>query len=85
MLAGEALPGLENCSGAKLQSQTRDLGWHIDDLLASGGAGPDEERQLAISCKAMYKSRLQDCPAILSALRGDSGQLPDPCERTGTA
>jgi hypothetical protein len=52
MLTGEALPGMQNNSGTRLQTQTSALGWLIDDLLFISGIGPDDHRQLAISCKS---------------------------------
>src|SRR5439155_7141035 len=45
-------PGMENSSGTRLQTQTSALDWLIDDLLVISGLEPDEERQLAISCKS---------------------------------
>ena len=52
MLLGEAVPGMENSSGTRLQTQTSALGWLIDDLLVISGMEPSELRQLAISCKS---------------------------------
>ena len=52
MLTGEALPGMQNSSGMRLQTQTSALDWFIDDLLVVSGMEPSEQRQLAISCKS---------------------------------
>jgi hypothetical protein len=52
MLAGESLPGLEDSVGSKLRTQTRALGWAIDDLLAISNPNVETQRQLAVSCKS---------------------------------
>jgi hypothetical protein len=52
MLRGEAIPGI-NVLGDKLQTQTKALGWEIDDLLVSGGPSRgDETARLSVSCKS---------------------------------
>jgi hypothetical protein len=51
MLTGEAMPGMDGCFGLRLQSQTRALGWLIDDLLATCKQ-ESEESHLALSCKS---------------------------------
>ncbi|MEN6331991.1 MAG: hypothetical protein ABFD57_08390 [Smithella sp.] len=51
MLTGEAMPGMDNRLGKRLQSQTSALGWLIDDLLVTCGL-EYKNSHLALSCKS---------------------------------
>jgi hypothetical protein len=52
MLMGEALPGSSNAIGSRLQTQTKALGWAIDDLLVTSERTAETRHQLAVSCKS---------------------------------
>jgi hypothetical protein len=52
MLMGEALPGTEDAIGSRLQTQTKELGWFIDDLLATSRPDAETQRRVAVSCKS---------------------------------
>jgi hypothetical protein len=52
MLMGESLPGSNDSIASRLQTQTKALGWTIDDLLAASDPGTGSQHQLAISCKS---------------------------------
>jgi hypothetical protein len=52
MLMGEALPGTDDAIGSRLQTQTKQLGWFIDDLLATSHPGAETQRRVAVSCKS---------------------------------
>ena len=52
MLMGEALPGTEDAIGSRLQTQTKELGWCIDDLLATSHPNAETRRRVAVSCKS---------------------------------
>jgi hypothetical protein len=52
MLMGEALPSTEDAIGSRLQTQTKELGWSIDDLLATSYPGAETQRRVAVSCKS---------------------------------
>jgi hypothetical protein len=52
MLMGEALPGTEDAIGSRLQTQTKELGWSIDDLLATSHPNAKAQRRVAVSCKS---------------------------------
>src|SRR6266566_587507 len=51
-LMGEALPGTEDAIGTRLQTQTKELGWSIDDLLATSKPDAETQRRVAVSCKS---------------------------------
>ena len=52
MLMGEALPSTEDAIGSRLQTQIKELGWSIDDLLATSYPGAETQRRVAVSCKS---------------------------------
>jgi len=52
MLTGQALLGADDAIGSRLQTQTAQLGWSLDDLLVSSDPDTDRERRVAISCKS---------------------------------
>jgi hypothetical protein len=52
MMMGEALPGFIDSIGSRLQSQTKELGWFIDDLLATSQRDAEPQRRVAVSCKS---------------------------------
>jgi hypothetical protein len=52
MLMGEALPGTEDAIGSRLQTQTKELGWSIDDLLATSHPDAETQCHVAVSCKS---------------------------------
>jgi hypothetical protein len=52
IMMGEALPGFEEAIGTRLQSQTKELGWHVDDLLATSQQSGEPQRRVAVSCKS---------------------------------
>jgi hypothetical protein len=52
MLMGEALPGAEDAVGSRLQTQTKELGWSIDDLLATSHPDTETRCRVAVSCKS---------------------------------
>jgi hypothetical protein len=52
MLMGEALPGTEDAIGSRLQTQTKELGWSIDDLLATSHPDAETQFRVAVSCKS---------------------------------
>jgi hypothetical protein len=55
MLMGEALPGSTDSIASRLQTQTKALGWTVDDLLATSDPGASSQYQLAISCKSSHQ------------------------------
>lgn len=52
MLMGETLPGTEDAIGSRLQTQTKELGWSIDDLLATSHPDAETQHRVAVSCKS---------------------------------
>ena len=72
MLRGEPLPGIETASGTRLQFQTRELGWELNDLLALSGSASAEQR-LAISCKSNVQVTTSGLPRDLLKPPGPSG------------
>ena len=52
MLMGEALPGSEDAIGSRLQAQTKELDWSIDDLRATSYPDTETQRRVAVSCKS---------------------------------
>jgi hypothetical protein len=50
-LRGQELPGVSG-TVARVQMQVDALGWHLDDILFTVNATPDDVRHLAISCKS---------------------------------
>jgi hypothetical protein len=52
MMMGEAMPGFADAIGSCLQSQTKELGWFLDDLLATSQRGGKPQRRVAVSCKS---------------------------------
>ena len=52
MLLGEALPGTEDAIGSRLQTQTKELGWSLDDLLATSRPEAETQCRVAVSCKS---------------------------------
>ena len=83
MLTGEALPGMQNSSGTRLQTQTSALGWLIDDLLVISGMKPSELRQLAISCKSNVQVTSSGLPSdfVLAAWQQWSTSTTGPMRR----
>jgi hypothetical protein len=62
MLMGEALPGSDDSTGSRLQTQTKALRWSIDDLLATSDPGLSTQRQLAVSCKSSHQVTASGLP-----------------------
>jgi hypothetical protein len=62
MLRGEALPGTEDSIGSSLQTQTKELGWSIDDLLATSHPGVETQRRVAVSCKSSVQVSANGLP-----------------------
>ncbi|MGB7100470.1 MAG: hypothetical protein WBD95_17125, partial [Xanthobacteraceae bacterium] len=52
MLMGHALPDTDDAIGSRLQTQTWEAGWFIDDLLATSQPETDAQRRVAVSCKS---------------------------------
>ncbi|MBV8755108.1 MAG: ATP-binding protein [Hyphomicrobiales bacterium] len=62
MLMGEALPGTEDSIGSRLQTQTKELGWAIDDLLATSHPATETQRRAAVSCKSSIQVSANGLP-----------------------
>lgn len=69
MMMGEAMPGFVDAIGSRLQSQTKELGWFIDDLLATSQHDAEPQRRVAVSCKSSAQVSASGLPKdfVLSA------------------
>jgi hypothetical protein len=76
MLVGEALPGSSNAIGSRLQTQTKALGWAIDDLLVTSDPGAETRHQVAVSCKSNRQVSGAGLPKDLCWPHGTSGPVP---------
>jgi hypothetical protein len=76
-LSGQPLPGIVGAA-ARLQMQVEGLGWHIDDILLTAMATPNDPRQLAISCKSNLQVTASGLPPDFVERCWQQWAKPDP-------
>ncbi len=74
---GQPLPGIDG-TATRLQMQVEALGRHIDDILLTANAAPDDARQLAVSCKSNVQVTASGLPADFVERCWQQWAKPDP-------